>query len=142
MGLRPIIDTSTILARCKGMRKRRSGLSKITKENQMKTAIGIVLVSAMLIFSGCQTTPQQAAPAAQGPPGPAGPQGDQGQTGQQGQTGDAGHRHDRGHPGEQGYRGDTGYKGDTGHQGKAAPCPAGQHRHTNPDSGRVYCVSD
>ena len=104
----------------------------------MKKVLGIalllaMLLSAALIFSGCQTTPQQAAPAAQGPAGPAGPQGDQGVAGQQGQTGDtgqmgdAGHKGDRGHPGEQGYTGNTGEKGETGDRGKAAPCPAGQH---------------
>ena|SRR5579872_7428929 len=136
------------------LQKQLSALGKITKENQMKTALGMVLVSAMLIFGGCQTTPQQAAPAAQGPPGPAGTPGEQGQAGQQGQTGDtgltgdAGHRGDRGHTGDtgqtgdKGYTGNTGEKGDTGDRGKAAPCSAGQHRHTNPDTGRTECVSD
>ena len=79
----------------------------------MKTLLGLVLISMMLVFGACtNAAPQQPAPAAQGQPGPAGPQGDQGQ---QGQTGD---------------------------QGRPAPCPAGQHRHTNPDSGRVTCEMD
>ena len=30
----------------------------------------------------------------------------------------------------------------TGQQGQAAPCPDGQHRYTNPDTGKVSCVSD
>jgi hypothetical protein len=126
-----------------------------SKENSVKTALGIVLISAVLGLAGCQTTPPpQAAPAAQGAPGPAGPQGDPGQVGQQGQTGDTGltgdpgHRGDRGHTGDTGLTGDKGYTGntgekvDTGDRGKAAPCSAGQHRHTNPDTGRVDCVAD
>ena len=146
--------TGTILAEYGGLRKRLSGLSRMTKENQMKILLGIVLVTVMLVFGACQTTPQATAPAPQGQPGPAGEQGVQGQPGQPGQTGDtgltgdSGHRGERGHegeagqPGEKGYTGNTGQKGDTGDRGKAAPCPAGQHRHTNPDNGRADCVED
>ena len=43
--------------------------------------IGIGLTSVMLLCGGCQTTPQQAAPAAQGQPGPPGQAGAQGQPG-------------------------------------------------------------
>jgi hypothetical protein len=35
-----------------------------------------------------------------------------------------------------------GQTGQTGQQGQAAPCPAGQHRYTNRDTGKVSCVSD
>ena len=49
-------------------------------------SIGIGLTSVLLLCGGCQTTPQQAAPAAQGQPGPAGQNGAQGQPGQQGQS--------------------------------------------------------
>ena len=118
----------------------------------MKTAlcIGIGLLSVMLLCVGCQTTPQQAAPAPaaqgqQGTPGQDGAQGQPGQQGQQGQTGDTGQTGDRGHsgdtgrPGDKGYTGDTGQKGDTGDRGKPAPCPEGQHHSTDPD-GRVRCV--
>jgi hypothetical protein len=91
----------------------------------MKTLLGIVVISLMLLFGGCnQTTPQQ---------GPAGAPGQAGQTGQTGQTGDQG---------QSGQAGQTGQTGQTGQQGQAAPCPAGQHRHTNPDTGKVSCVSD
>ena len=94
----------------------------------MKTAlcIGISLTSVMLLCSGCQTTPPQAAPAAQAQPGQPGPPG---QNGAQGQ------------PGQQGQTGDTGQKGDTGDRGKPAPCPDGQHHATDPDGG-VHCVGN
>ena len=95
----------------------------------MKTSLGIVLITAMLLFgASCQsTTAQPPAPAAQGQAGPPGQTGEQGQTGQTGNTGQTG---------------DTGRKGDTGDRGKAAPCPAGQHRQRNPDTGKSECVSD
>lgn len=119
----------------------------------MKTLLGIVLISVLCVFGGCNQTPapQQPTPAVQGPAGPPGQTGEQGQPGQEGQvgqTGDTGQTGDRGHTGDTGHRGDTGYRGDTGHtgqtgdQGRDAPCPAGQHRHTNPDTGKVICVSD
>ena len=128
--------------------------------------IGIGLTSVMLLCGGCQTTPTQAAPAAQGQPGPAGQDGAQGQPGQQGATGDTGQTGSQGYTGDtgrtgdkgytgdtgqkgntgqtgdKGYTGDTGQKGDTGDRGKAAPCPEGQHRYTDPDSGRVRCVQN
>ena len=115
--------------------------------------IGIGLTSVMLLCGGCQTTPQQAAPAAQGQPGPSGQDGAQGQPGQQGQqgmqgqTGDTGqagnqgHTGDTGRPGDKGYTGDTGQKGDTGDRGKPGSCPDGQHHSTDPD-GRVHCVEN
>src|ERR1035437_2238048 len=127
------------------MRKWHSRFDRIDEENYMKASmcIGIGLTSVMLLCGGCQTTPQQAAPAApaaqgqQGPPGQNGAQGQSGQQGQQGQTGDTGQT---GRPGDKGYTGDTGQKGNTGDQGKPAPCPEGQHRYTDPDTGKVKCV--
>ena len=111
--------------------------------------IGIGLISVALLCAGCQTTPTQAAPivpVAQGPAGPPGQDGAQGQPGQQGATGDTGqtgsqgYTGDKGRPGDKGYTGDTGQKGDTGDRGKAAPCPDGQHRYTDPDNGSARCV--
>jgi hypothetical protein len=29
-----------------------------------------------------------------------------------------------------------------GQKGQPAPCPAGQHRSTNPDTGAVHCVEN
>ena len=86
----------------------------------MKTLLGIVVISLTLFLGGCSTTtpPQQGQPGAQGQTGQSGQPGDQGQAGQPGQT------------------------GQTGQQGKAAPCPAGQHRYTDPNTGTVRCVSD
>jgi hypothetical protein len=72
-----------------------------------------------LLIAGCNVNPA-AAPA----PGPAGPPGATGQQGAAGQTGD------------------QGQAGDQGQRGQAAPCPAGEHRHTNPDTGNVVCVND
>src|ERR1035437_4345083 len=118
----------------------------------MKTSlcIGIGLTSVLLLCVGCQTTPQQAAPApaAQGQTGPPGQNGAQGQPGEQGQTGDTGQSGNRGYtgdtgrPGDKGYTGDTGRKGDTGDRGKPAPCPNGQHHYTDPVNGRVRCVEN
>jgi hypothetical protein len=115
----------------------------------MKTSLctGIGLFSLMLLCTGCQTTPTQAAPtpAAQGQPGPPGQPGAQGQPGQQGDTGatgDPGQTGNTGRPGDKGYTGDQGQKGDTGDRGKPAPCPDGQHRSTDPYSGRVSCVDN
>jgi hypothetical protein len=136
----------------------------------MKTSlcIGIGLTSVLLLCVGCQTTPQQAAPApaAQGQTGPPGQNGAQGQPGEQGQTGDTGQSGNRGYtgdtgkpgdkgytgdtgrkgdtgqPGDKGYTGNTGQKGDTGDRGKPAPCPNGQHHYTDPVNGRVRCVEN
>ena len=101
----------------------------------MKTLLGIVVISLTLFLGGCSTTtpPQQGQPGAQGQTGQSGQPGDQGQAGQPGQTGQTGQ------PGDQGQPGQT---GQTGQQGKAAPCPAGQHRYTDPNTGTVRCVSD
>ena len=43
---------------------------------------------------------------------------------------------------QQGQPGAPGQAGQTGQQGQAAPCPAGQHRNTNPETGAVRCVPD
>ncbi len=56
-----------------------------------------------------------------------------------GQSGDRGRDGDRGREGDQGWVGQT---GDEGQRGQAAPCPAGEHRFTKPDSGVVICVRD
>ena len=132
------------------LRVQRFAMSHITKETQMKTLIGIVVISLVLLSGGCSssTPPQQAQPGAQGQPGQtgqAGQPGEAGQTGQAGQTGEAGQTGQPGEAGESGQTGrtgQTGQTGQTGEQGKAAPCPAGQHRHTNPDTGVVRCVAD
>jgi len=98
----------------------------------MKILLGIVVISLILLFGGCTqtTTPQQGQPGAQGQAGQAGQTGQTGQTGQPGEAGQAG------------QAGQTGQTGQTGEQGKSAPCPAGQHRYTNPDTGKVSCVPD
>jgi len=113
----------------------------------MKTLLGIAVISLALFVGGCTTTtqPQAAPPAAQGQPGPAGQPGQTGQTGDQGatgQTGQAGQTGNTGQTGQTGEVGQTGQTGQTGEKGKAAPCPAGQHRHTNPDTGKDHCVPD
>ena len=104
----------------------------------MKTSLGIVVIALMLVLGGCMTsaTPQPGQPGAQGQagqPGPSGQPGEAGKAGQPGQSGQAG---------EAGQTGQAGPTGQTGQQGQAAPCPAGQHRYTNPDTGKVSCVSD
>ena len=135
---------------------------------KMKTSLIMGALSLVLLIAGCNTNSAPLPPVA----GPAGPQGQvgqtgqtgasgqQGDTGQQGMTGDTGQTGDRGrmgHTGDTGQTGNTGdtgrtgYTGDTGQtgrtgeqgeQGKEAPCPAGQHRYTSPDSGRVSCVNN
>ena len=92
----------------------------------MKRSLVTVVILLAIFISGCNTTP---APQ-QGPPGQ---QGAQGQPGQQGQQGD------QGQSGQQGQQGD---QGQSGQQGPGAPCPAGQHRYTDPATGEVKCVRD
>ena len=45
----------------------------------------------------------------------------------------------QGPPGQQGAQGQSGQQGQ---QGPGAPCPAGQHRYTDPATGEVRCVRD
>jgi len=104
----------------------------------MKRSLVTVVILLAIFISGCNTTPapQQGPPGqqgAQGPPGQQGQQGDQGQSGQQG------YRGDQGRSGQQGQRGD---QGQSGQRGPGAPCPAGQHRYTDPATGEVRCVRD
>jgi hypothetical protein len=143
-----------------------SAPSYTKKENQMKTSLLIGALSLVVLIAGCNNSP--AAPV----PGPAGPQGQVGQTGatgdtgqtgdrgrtgytgdagqvgqtgdtgQTGQTGDRGRTGDSGQAGRTGDSGQTGRTGDQGIQGQAAPCPAGEHRYTDRDSGRASCVRD
>ena len=94
----------------------------------MKVSLGIAVIGVVLLSSGCMNTPTQS-----GPPGAQGQAGQPGQAGSTGQTGNTG---------QTGQVGDTGQTGQTGQQGQAAPCPAGQHRHTNSDTGKVSCVVD
>jgi len=81
----------------------------------MKRSLVTVVILLAIFISGCNTSPQQ---------GPPGPQGAQGRSGEQG------HRDDQGQSGRQDQR------------GPGAPCPAGQHRYTDPASGEVRCVRD
>jgi hypothetical protein len=116
----------------------------------MKTSLLIGAFSVALLIAGCNTnTPPASGPA--GPQGQVGQTGQQGDTGQSGQQGTTGQTGDRGRMGQTGDMGQTGQTGDTGQagrtgdqgvQGQAAPCPAGQHRYTNPDTGRTSCVRD
>jgi hypothetical protein len=95
----------------------------------MKSSLVTVVILLAIFISGCNTStaPQQ---------GPPGQQGAQGQSGQQGQQGD------QGQSGQQGHRGDQGQSGQQGQRGSSAPCPAGQHRYTDPANGEVRCVID
>jgi len=102
----------------------------------MKTMLVMGAFLLALSISGCTLSPT---PAAQGPPGP---QGQTGQSGQQGDPGQSGQQGDTGRAGDEGRRGDQGHEGREGREGQDAPCPAGQHRHTNPDTGRVECIRD
>src|ERR1035441_1599543 len=104
----------------------------------MKSSIVTVVILLAIFISGCNTStaPQQ------GPPGQQGAQGQQGQQGDQGQSGQQGHRGDQGQSGQQGQRGDQGQSGQQGQRGASAPCPAGQHRYTDPATGEVRCVRD
>ena len=89
----------------------------------MKRSLVTVVILLAIFISGCNTSP---APQ-QGPPGQQGAQGQQG---------------DQGQSGQQGRRGDQGQSGQQGQQGPGAPCPAGQHRYTDPANGEVRCVRD
>lgn len=86
----------------------------------------IALFLLVLAIVGCTVSPTPA--ATQGPAGPPGQTGQSRQQGDPGQSGDTG---------ETGDRGQTGQSGNPGRDGRAAPCPAGEHRYTNPDTGRV-----
>ena len=97
----------------------------------MKTLLVMGAFLLVLPIAGCTATVSPTPPAAT--PGPAGPQGQSGQTGKAGQPGQ------QGDPGQSGQQGAT---GEQGRQGKEAPCPAGEHRYTNPDTGKVSCVRD
>ena len=101
----------------------------------MKRSLVTVVILLAIFISGCNTSP---APQ-QGPPGQ---QGAQGQQGDQGQSGQQGYRGDQGRSGQQGQQGDQGQSGQQGQQGPGAPCPAGQHRYTDPANGEVRCVRD
>jgi hypothetical protein len=101
----------------------------------MKRSLFCGTVLLALLVLGCQTNPA-AAPV----PGPAGPQ--TGQSGQSGDPGASGQTGATGQAGDQGQPGETGQTGDQGRQGQAAPCPAGEHKYTNPDNGRTICVRD
>ena len=92
----------------------------------MKTSLVTAVIFLAIVLSGCNTS---AAPL-QGPPGQQGAQGQAGQQGTQGQSG------------QQGYQGDQGQAGQQGQRGPGAPCPAGQHRYTDPANGVVRCVTD
>jgi len=95
----------------------------------MKRSFVTVVIFLAIFLSGCTTSP---APQ----PGPPGQPGAQGQTGQQGQQGDQGQN------GQQGHRGDQRQSGQQGQQGPGAPCPARQHRYTDPANGEARCVKD
>jgi hypothetical protein len=113
---------------------------------KMKATLVIAVLLLALFISGCNVNPAPAAtvgPA--GPPGAAGAAGQTGQTGQSGQPGDPGQSGQAGATGQAGQTGDpgqTGQTGERGRQGKDAPCPAGEHRYTNPETGKVSCVRD
>src|ERR1035438_3725083 len=107
----------------------------------MKRSLVTVVIFLAIFISGCNTSP---APQ-QGPPGQQGAQGQSGQQGQQGdqgQSGQQGHRGDQGQSGQQGQQGEQGQSGQQGQRGPGAPCPAGQHRYTDPATGEVRCVRD
>src|SRR5450759_1644885 len=104
----------------------------------MKRLLVTVVILLVIFISGCNTTP---APQ-QGPPGQQGAQGQQGQQGDQGQSGQQGYQGDQGQSGQQGQQGDQGQSGQQGQRGPGAPCPAGQHRSTDPATGEVRCVRD
>jgi hypothetical protein len=100
----------------------------------MKRSLVIGAFLLVLFIARCYASPLA--------PGPAGPQGQSGATGdprQSGQQGATGHDGDRGRAGDQGRERRT---GDQGRQGQAAPCPAREHRFTDPSTGTVRCVRD
>ena len=104
----------------------------------MRGSLVTVVILLAMFISGCNTS---AAPQP-GPPGPQGAQGQSGQQGDPGQSGQQGQQGDPGASGQQGHRGDQGQSGQQGQQGPGAPCPAGQHRYTDPNNGVVRCVTD
>ena len=124
---------------------------------KMKTSLLIGTLLLGVLVAGCNNSPAAPVPGPAGPQGQVGQTGDRGRTGytgdrgQSGQTGGTGQTGDRGRTGHTGDMGQTGQTGDTGQtgrngdqgvQGQAAPCPAGEHRYTDRDSGRASCVRD
>src|ERR1700721_1940942 len=115
------------------------------RRNPMKRLLFTVVL--LLAISGCTTSPaavpgppgQQGAQGQAGQQGNQGNQGDPGQSGQQGRQGNPGNQGNQGDQGDQGHRGD---QGKNGQQGSNAPCPADQHRYTDPATGEVRCVRD
>jgi hypothetical protein len=105
---------------------------------KMKTLLVMGAFLLVLTIAGCTVSPTPA----QGPPGPQGQSGQTGQSGQAGQTGDPGQSGQQGATGQTGDQGQTGQTGHQGREGQEAPCPAGEHRYTNPDTGKVSCVKD
>ena len=127
-----------ILAECGVSVVRRATMQGRIK---MKTLLVMGAFLLVLTIAGCTVSPTPA----QGPPGAQGQSGQTGQTGQAGQPGDPGQSGQQGATGQTGDQGQTGQTGQTGQQGREgqeAPCPAGEHRHTNPDTGKVSCVKD
>src|SRR5579864_8254601 len=110
----------TLLTVFNHLRWRFSGSNGTTKENQMKLKTSLVVGAFSLVLFMCGCTASQT-------PGPSGPQGQPGATGQ---TGDSGRDDEQ-------RRTDDRPRG-----GHDAPCPAGEHRYTNPNSGVVSCVRD
>jgi hypothetical protein len=109
----------------------------------MKTTLAMGALLLALFISGCTVNPAPAATV--GPAGPPGQAGEAGKTGQSGQQGDPGQSGQPGATGQAGQTGDQGQAGQTGQQGrqgKDAPCPAGEHHYTNPNTGKVSCVTD
>jgi hypothetical protein len=158
-----LLSLRTISCGCRVLR-RATSQRRIT----MKTSLLVGALSLFFIVIGCNTNAAPT-PAVPGPAGPAGQVGQTGQTGQTGLSGDTGQQGATGQTGNTGLTGDTGQTGDRGRtgytgntgqtgqtgdvgqtgrtgdqgvQGQAAPCPAGQHRYTNSDTGRVSCVSN
>jgi hypothetical protein len=101
----------------------------------MKSWLVTATILLTMFFVSCTTNP---APQQ----GPAGPQGQAGQSGQSGQQGAQGQSGQQGQTGDTGQTGQTGQQGEKGQKGVAAPCPAGQHRYTDPATGEVRCVRD
>jgi Collagen triple helix repeat (20 copies) len=106
----------------------------------MKTLLVMSAFLLVLPIAGCTVSPTPT--VTQGPAGPQGQSGQTGQTGQAGQTGDPGQSGQQGATGQAGDQGQTGQTGRQGREGQEAPCPAGEHRYTNPDTGKVSCVKD
>jgi hypothetical protein len=97
--------------------------------------IGAFLI--VLFIAGCYANP-----AATGPAGPQGPSGATTQDRDRGHDGDRDRAGDQGREGRAGDQGRDGRTGDQGRQGEAAPCPAGEHRFTDPTTGTVRCARD